>query len=322
MIKRRMAVVAGVAAAGVALTGTAASAAPHGPRVVKTLKVADGPYETAVNPYTGTVYLASADYDNNTSSLTVIDGRTDRVRRTVKLDYLAFGVAVNRRTGKVYTTNTIDKSVSVFSRGGDLIKKIDGAGSVHGLGVDPGTDTIYAAAPQDGKVVAIDGHSDKVTATFDAGTTPTKVGVNELTHKLYVTGSYQSNAVTVVDGRTHKVTKTIGVGTWPLAAAVDSLRGTVYVDNYKDDTVSVISERTGKVVRTVKVGKEPIGADVDPVTGRAYVTNSGDGTVSVIGRQGVTSVTTGDFPLGVAVNPLIRKVYVGNKAANTVTVLK
>jgi len=88
---RRAAAVA-IGALAVALAApAAASAAPEAPAVIATITVGSQPWGVAVNPVTGTAYVANS-FSNTVS---VISGRTRMVTDTIDVGTFPTQVAVN-----------------------------------------------------------------------------------------------------------------------------------------------------------------------------------------------------------------------------------
>lgn len=132
-------------------------------------------------------------------------------------------------------------------------------------------------------------HAPNQNATIAVGASPSAIGVDEITHKVYVVNA-GDGTVSVINALYSTKTGTIKVGKVPSAIAevpkaigVDDSRGKVYVTNRKDGTVSVINSTSNANTSTaIKVGKEPIAISIDSLAGKAYVANRGDNTVSVI----------------------------------------
>ncbi|MGO9207001.1 MAG: YncE family protein, partial [Candidatus Limnocylindrales bacterium] len=144
-----------------------------------------------------------------------------------------------------------------------------------------------------------------------AGTGPSELAFDPVTHTVYVTNGYNDNGpyvngdtVSVIDTRHCNALDisrckgpwpTITVGSLPSSIAVDQATGTVYVTNWGDNTVSVFNGNTcnavdtagcGQQPATVPVGLGPIGIYVDDANHTVYVPNQDDGygpaTVSMI----------------------------------------
>ena len=119
-------------------------------KVLRTIHLYAGITAIAVDPTTDTVYVgmsqnSSATYFDKTDAktLSVINGATDKVTRTVELNRQVLEFAVDPTTDTLYLAN--GKSISVVNGATDKV-----TGTVHaesagiGLAVDPTTDTVYA----------------------------------------------------------------------------------------------------------------------------------------------------------------------------------
>jgi YVTN family beta-propeller protein len=194
----------------------------------------------AVDPVTDTIYVTNF----GSGTVTVIDGATNTVARTITLNVLgATGVAVNPRTDTVYVSSESGGpgnagTVSVINGAtGAVTRTVDLPSSANSLAVDPVTDTVYVA---DGSGVSVIRGSASTATTITAGNGPYGVGVDPSTNTVYVTNANSDN-VSVIDGATSQVTAAVDVGTLPQGVAVDPVTHAVYVANVASGTVSVIT---------------------------------------------------------------------------------
>jgi len=210
-----------------------------------TVRVGVNPQFLAVDETTHTLYVANSGSD----SISVIDGRSGRVRGSVSVGPIPFTLAVNPVTHTVYVTDLGAQTVSV----------VDGA-SCNAANV-----TGCKRRP----------------VTVDVGETPGGIALDSRTNTVYVTGE-SSNDVSVIDGRSCNARTTSGcrekparvrAGAGARGIAVNELTHTVYVANTVDGTVSVIdgsacngSVRTGCAgrVAATAVGVSPRRVAVAP----------------------------------------------------------
>ena len=123
--------------------------------------IGDGPIAVSVNPSTNIVYVAN--YDNNTVS--VIDGKTNRVIANVTVGTSPNAVSVNPLTNIVYVTNYDDNTVSVIDgKSNKVITTISVGTSPNAVSVNPSTNTAYVANRDDNTVSVIDGKTNRVIA--------------------------------------------------------------------------------------------------------------------------------------------------------------
>ena len=104
----RLALVAGGAA--VALTIPATAFAAGGPNPIATFPVGSVPLGVAVNPMTGTTYVADAGDD----TVSVLSGRTHQVIATVPVGSIPHGVAIDWVTNTIYVGNVASNTVTVI----------------------------------------------------------------------------------------------------------------------------------------------------------------------------------------------------------------
>jgi YVTN family beta-propeller protein len=103
----RFAVPAAISFLALVLAAPAAGAVPV---VTATITVGTDPYGVAVNPVTGTVYIA-----NGSGTVSVMSGRTGTVTATIPVTGHPQGIAVNPLTGTVYVANEVSGTVTVIS---------------------------------------------------------------------------------------------------------------------------------------------------------------------------------------------------------------
>lgn len=228
-----------------------------------TVRVGINPQFLAVDETTHTLYVANSGSD----SISVIDGRTGRVKGSISVGPIPFTLAVNPVTHTVYVTDLGAQTVSV----------VDGASCNAGN---------------------VSGCKHR-SVTVDVGETPGGIALDSRTNTIYVTGE-SSNDVSVIDGKSCNARTTSGcrerparvhAGDGARGIAVNELTHTVYVANTADGTVSVIdgsacnaSVRTGCGARAAAtpVGVSPRRVAVDAVTNTVYVTNAGSNSVTMI----------------------------------------
>lgn len=250
--------------------------------------------------------------NNHSSSITVINTKTNQIIKTIEGDsYPEFSWIVGH---KIYTTNRQSASVTVIDSDTDtLLTSID-------VGFDPYFSTVvgtklYVSVLGTGKIAVIDTDTDTVSSQIDVGTTPffsTSVG-----HKLYVPVA-GSNIVSVIDTTSDEVLTTIPVGAYPVYAARVGTK--LYINNMNSDSVSVIDTLTDTVVTTLAVGDQPRFSGV--VGKKVYIPNMAGSTVTVIDADTDTvssTVTVGLGPFSVTVYG--DKAYVNNEQGASISVI-
>jgi YVTN family beta-propeller protein len=112
--------------------------------------------------------------------------------------------------------------------------------------VNPGAPTVYVTQDYANTVMAINGQTNTVTATFAAGHSAEAIAitVSRRLGAIFVTGAGKygrRGTVSVISQRYDKIKATIKVGHSPFGIAVNGLTRTGYVINEDDSTVSVIA---------------------------------------------------------------------------------
>ena len=170
-------------------------------KVLRTIHLYAGITAIAVDSTTDTVYVgmsqnSSATYFDKTDAktLSVINGATDKVTRTVELNRQVLEFAVDPTTDTLYLNN--GNSISVINGATDKVTGIiDAAGLV---AVDPTTDTLYLA---NGKSISVvNGATDKVTGTVHAESAGIGLAVDPTTDTVYATDGDSVSAISFVAG--------------------------------------------------------------------------------------------------------------------------
>ena len=173
-------------------------------------------------------------------------------------------------------------------------------------------------------VSVINGATNTVVATVNAGPNPDAIAVNPSTNLIYV-ANVSSNNVSVINGATNTIVATVSVGYTPYGVAVNPSTNLIYVANFSSNNVSVINGATNSAVAMVSVGPNPQGVTVNPSTNLIYVASDLRNNVSVIDgttNSIVATVSVGTQPNGITVNPSTNRIYVANQLYGTVSVIQ
>jgi YVTN family beta-propeller protein len=125
-----------------------------------------------------------------------------------------------------------------------------------------------------GSVSAIDADTRTLTASIDAGLSPTGIAINSDGTRAYVTLASEA-AVSVVDLQNNAVIAKIAVGGGPIGIALLPSGQRAYVANSNDGTISVLDIPSLSVVATLAVGGSPLRIAITPDGARAYITSQG-----------------------------------------------
>jgi DNA-binding beta-propeller fold protein YncE len=294
-----------------------------GDAAVAAVRVGDGPDGLALDPATGTLYVANS----SAGTVSVVDVRRcragdtsgcGRVPATVRVGASPGDVAIDSQRATAYVTNSGATTLSVIDLRRCHAADTAGCGAAPaaitvGLApaqpaFDPATLTVYATLLGEGKVAVVDVRRCHAGDTSGCSQAPAK----------------------------------ITVGLLPAGITVVPETNTAYVANQGSTTASVIDLRRcragdvsgcSQAPANVGAGLLPVGTSVDPAREVAYITNEGAATVSVFStrncRAGVTSgcgsppsvVRVGLLPISVAANPVTTSAYVANSGSSTLSVI-
>ncbi|MEU8686741.1 YncE family protein [Streptomyces sp. NPDC048611] len=310
-IRRTTAIAVSLAAGStLALTGTATADTPSGNPcgpVARSAPVAKGLYQTAYSERNHVLWATSSvgEPPVTNSSLVKLDPHTLKVEATYRPPVTdpetgaveaVYGIAVDDEHNTVWTTNTRDNSVGVYSqRTGKRLATLPGVHHAREVVVDEKHNLAWASSFADGSVIAFDTrtYTEKRRVTL-AGSSPAGMAVDERTGTAYAT-DFANDRIIEIAPRA-KSPRLIPTGDSPLSIALSKDGSTAYSADQSAGTVSVINLRKGAVTRTVPTGAGAKSVATDPRSGRVLVANRSTSTVTVVDpRKGtvVDSLTTG-----------------------------
>ena len=169
------------------------------------------PYEVAVSPVTGVVYVVSEGYHTG-NLITVISGKTNKVAAVIPNEVGYFGgsgqIAISPKTGSVYVANDLSGNVSVISgKTNTVTGLISGLLHPDDLAANPVTGNVYVASVaynsagnNAGALSVISSKTNKVTGDviIKDGVTISQGAVSPRTGDVYSIGS--ANDVSVISG--------------------------------------------------------------------------------------------------------------------------
>ncbi|MGW5866652.1 YncE family protein [Streptomyces sp. NPDC055239] len=239
---------------------------------------------------------------------------TDAVTGAVESVY---GVAVDDEHNTVWTTNTRDNSVAVYSqRTGKRLATLPGVNHSREIVVDERRDTVWASAFADGALVAFDSATFKEKKRVTVpGTGPTGLTLNKRTGAVYAADYHGAQIIEVSPGAGSP--RLIPAGEGPLSIALSKNGRTAYTADQTSGTVTVVDLRKGAVTRSVATGGGTKSVAVDRRSGHVLAVNRTTATVTVVDpRKGavVRSVATGANPNHVQVTE--GHAYVVDKSAS------
>ena len=194
------------------------------------------------------------------------------------------GIELTPELGKGYTSNGLDRTVTVFDSDTLKVRKVIRYTGVKpdAIQYDPETRRLFVVnGGATGDVTVIDPVSDVIVDTLDLGGSKLEQIGFDGRGRAFVNDEGQS-VVHVFD--THRLK---ALANWPLAPceeptgmAVDRLHHRVFAA-CGNEKLAVLDADSGRVVATPAIGKEPDGAVFDPKTERIFTSNK-EGTLSVL----------------------------------------
>jgi DNA-binding beta-propeller fold protein YncE len=147
------------------------------------------------------------------------------------------------------------------------------------VAVNETTNRIYAGSLWSGKLYALDGNTDTVSASMNAASRDFTVAVNEKTNKIY---SASGKSVYITDGATNEVT-TITLDTKAYAMAVNEITNKIYITSENMTApVYVLDGVSNSLEATVVTGTKGCAVAVNETANEIYVADDGGGKVVVI----------------------------------------
>lgn len=248
----------------------------------------------AIAAGSGQVFVASTAQQGKRGFVTVLDARTGARVRAIRVGPDPTAVAVVERTGRVFVTNYLGKSVSVLAIAhARLLQTVSVGLYPSALAVDGATRHVVVANAGSGSVSLLDAASGRVqhTTTLTLGNAPDVLGVDQRTRRVFAAPTGEGY-VSMLDARSGRLLRTIDVGLSaghnPAAApTVDDLRGRIFllvtslVGKTNSPTgpggVVVLDAATGAVRARLTVGAVSVGGGiyhamaVDAATRRLFV---------------------------------------------------
>ncbi|MFC3123727.1 YncE family protein [Pseudoroseomonas globiformis] len=286
-----------------------------------------GLYELVFNRATGLVHVAAVGpRGGDQAAILALDPGTLEVKGSIPMADPAFGLAVNDRTGLLYTTNTRTGSVSIIDpREGRIVGSV-----VHGekahlrqAVVDPAANRIYVSAPgfqgAPSQVWVIDGATHKLLSVIEEGLGEAATGLtlDAAGNRLFVT-RLMANEVAEIDLSSGKVARSFASGgESAVNAAYEAANQRLFVTNQKSGNLAVLDATSGAVLKSIETGAGALSIALNPAKGLVLIANRGAGTVSVIDAGTLelrNSLATGTHPNTIAFNAEGSIAYVTNKA--------
>lgn len=276
---------------------------------VTSAALATGLYQSAYSQRHDDLWVTAA--AGTTSQLLRVNPRTLQVEKSLTPPVTdpatgaveaVYGVAVDDRHDTVWTTNTRDNSVAVYSqRTGRHLATFPGVKHSREVVVDEARNRAYATALADGSVVVFDTRTLKeVRRVHVEGSSPAGLALDRRTGTVYATDLSKERLI-VVSAKASVEPRLIPVaGGSLLDVALDRTGRTAYVADLKNGRVSVVDLRTGTTERTIDTGAGTISVATDPRSGLLYVSSQTSGTTKVVDPR--TGATVAEVATGARTN--------------------
>jgi YVTN family beta-propeller protein len=273
------------------------------------------------------------------STLSVIDGDSDMVIRTVKLDRINYphhasvspdmskivigvpGMDLSGGHGNIMM-NMGGKFVVLDSTTFSPLKTVKLPSMNHNAAFSPDGSEIWTAQMvDDGTVLVYDAVTYALKNTIKVGMMPLEVSFSADKTTAFVCVS-QSATVVMIDVKDKTVMKTLEVGTHPVGAWPGS-NNLMYVDNEASETITIIDAATKSIVGTIELKFAPGMAAYNKLDNSVWVTDGTTGAVAIYDSAGrkFKSIKTGKGAHGIIFNENYSKAYITNQMSGTVSVI-
>jgi len=265
----------------------------------------------AVEPATGRVFVSRATH------MMVVEGTTGKVLGDIPDTPRVHGAALVTKTGRGFTTNGGDQTVTMFDlKTLAVIKKIT---------VGPGLDGIMYDEPDDkiiltnhsrpiGTLTALDPNTGDIIATVELEDTAPEGAAADGKGHIFVNNE-SKHTIQVIDVKTWKA-----IASWPLAPcegptgiAYDRASNRIFSGCNK--TSVVVNPDNGKIVATIANGRGVDALGWDPERKLIFIPNGAEGNVTVVHQDSpdaysvVATVTTVPGAKTICVDPKTHNVY-------------
>ncbi len=186
------------------------------------------------------------------NDVSVLDTGSGILRRRITVPRGPYAVAVDPRTGRLFTAN-IDGSVSIVDAHGSMRTVSVTPGSfLNAVAVDEQTGRVFVTGYHDqtfqGLVGVLDTHSGGVLRTMAVGGTAAGVAVDEQTRRAFVVSG---STVSVFDAQSGRLLRTLTIPA--NSVTVDERRGRVFVTG-GDGHTRMLDARSGTLFPTAASG--------------------------------------------------------------------
>lgn len=280
--------------------------------------------------------------DGMTGSISVIDARYNKVRRTIVLEnamwphhiYLSpdgtkFAVAVpgmdlSMGHDQEMPEGMMGAVIVLNARNGATLNSRMLPAMNHNATFTLNQREIWTTQMkmmEPGSVLVLDANTLETRAEIPVGMMPAEVTITPSGAQAYVANG-DSNSVSVIDVRSRMVVAEIPVGESPVVPS-HGMNGHTYVDNEHSMTVSAIDRRHQHVDFEYNLGFTPAYAKLGP-DGNVWITDTDNGRVGIYSQfrdQRLALITVGAGAHAIEFSPDGERAYITNQFANSVSVI-
>lgn len=170
--------------------------------------------------------------DTKPSRIWIIDGATNTLTKTIDVDAVLTGLALDAAGGRVFSTDMVANQVVVvdLASGQATHRWPTGTESAINVVYDAAGDRLFVASQGTGELTVMKASDGSVIQRVATGAGALSVAYNPRVNQVYV-ANRQAGTVTVVSGADYSVLANLSSGTFPQTIAIDPATNAVYVSN-------------------------------------------------------------------------------------------
>jgi YVTN family beta-propeller protein len=252
------------------------------------------PVAIAINQNTNRIYSVNEEKEWRSSthgSLTVNDGKTDKLIYNISVGNSPSDIDINSNTNKIYVADKFSNTVYVIDEGsGRLLSNITVGRELESLAIDSLDNKIYVLYGFGKRISIINGVDNKIINTYTTDQEVDSIYMHPKTNNLYVTYPH-NNTLSIINAKEWNTTASILVHDATLSPIFSDIdynptTNTIYVVDGGEETVSIISNVVNikKLERNdirsfppgINVGRFPSEIAIDMTNNKIYVLNKLD----------------------------------------------
>jgi len=242
-----------------------------------------GPEAIAVDPTTHRVLVV-----DTTGDITVIDSETNQVSKRIGLEAgggwpMSASIVVDESERVILSSLRMDakRLVALNADTLDVLSTFPTLDDPHPMGLDTVSHLAYIPEAVDSKIAVLDTKTASITDSIDLPTSPFAVGVDSLTHRVYVLaepGQFETHggvlAMYIIDGSSLQLVNTVDATTrsnlvW-VSPVIDSASHRLY--EVGDNELVTMDTNTDSIIARRQLLSGLTGVALDVARHRLYVT--------------------------------------------------